>query len=169
MAAANVELVRSLYAAWERGDRSSIEWAHPEIEFVIADRPAPGSGTGLAGMTKGFRDLLSGFEEWRPQADAHRQLDGERVLVLDRFSGRGKTSGLDIGQMRTEGAVLFHLRGGRVTKAVSTGCPWRAVWGHPASGGADEEPRGAPALRQRGYVGDALARTGEGLKPLTIR
>ena len=42
----------------------------------------------------------------------------ERVLVFFRFSGRGKTSGLDIGQMRTEGAVLFHLRGGRVTKAV---------------------------------------------------
>jgi ketosteroid isomerase-like protein len=118
MAVANVELVRSLYAAWERGDRSSIEWAHPEIEFVIADGPAPASWRGLAGMKKGFRDLLSGFEEWRPQADAYRRLDGERVLVLDRFSGRGKTSGLDIGQMRTEGAVLFHLRGGRVTKAV---------------------------------------------------
>jgi ketosteroid isomerase-like protein len=38
---ANVEVVRSIYADWERGDYGSVEWAHPEIEYVIADGPAP--------------------------------------------------------------------------------------------------------------------------------
>ena len=42
----NVEVVRSIYAAWERGDYSSTEWQHSEIEFVIADGPTPASGTG---------------------------------------------------------------------------------------------------------------------------
>jgi hypothetical protein len=42
MSRENVELVRSVVSAWERGDYSSTEWAHPEIEFVIADRPSPG-------------------------------------------------------------------------------------------------------------------------------
>jgi ketosteroid isomerase-like protein len=118
MSQENVELVRSLYAAWERGDYSSVEWAHPEIEWMIADGPAPGSWTGLAGMAEGARSFLSAWEDWRVGADEFRELDGERVLVLFRHSGRGKTSGLELGQMRAKGAQLFHVRSGKVIKAV---------------------------------------------------
>jgi ketosteroid isomerase-like protein len=112
MASANLDLVRSLYAAFERGDFSSAEWAHPEIEYVFADGPAPGSWTGVPEMVEGFRDFLSAWEEYGIEAEAYRELDDERVLALAHFSGRGKTSGLDVGQMRAKGACLFHLRDG---------------------------------------------------------
>lgn len=51
--------------------------------------------------------------------DEYRDLDGERVLVLSRFSGRGKTSGLELEKMRSKGAELFHIRGGKVTRLIS--------------------------------------------------
>ena len=82
MAPANLGLVRSIRAAWDRGDFSSAEWAHPEIEFVLADGPAPGTWSGLDGMPEGMRDLLSAWERLHIEADDYRELDGEHVLVL---------------------------------------------------------------------------------------
>jgi ketosteroid isomerase-like protein len=76
---ANLDLVRSIYAAWERGDYGSVEWAHPEIEFVIADGPAPGRWTGLAGLARGDRTILDAWEDLRTEAEEYRALDGERV------------------------------------------------------------------------------------------
>jgi ketosteroid isomerase-like protein len=115
---ANVDLVRSIYAAWERGDYSSVEWADPEIEFVIADGPSPGSWTGLASMAEGWRDWLSAWQDWRVEAEEYRELDSDRVLVLTQQTGGGKTSGLEIGQIQRKGAHLFHVRGGKVTRLV---------------------------------------------------
>jgi ketosteroid isomerase-like protein len=115
---ANLDLVRSIYPAWERGDFSSAEWAHPEIEFMFVGGPASGSWTGLAGMAEGFRDFVSAWEEFRVEPDEFHELDSERVLVFSHFSGRGKTSGLELAQMRPKGAELFHVRGGKVVKFV---------------------------------------------------
>jgi ketosteroid isomerase-like protein len=115
---ANLDLVRSIFAAWERGDFSSTEWVHPEIEYVFADGPSPGTWTGLAGMAEGNRNWLDAWADFCVEAEEYRELDSERVLVLYNFGGRGKTSGLELGQMRTQGAGLFHVRGGKVTRSV---------------------------------------------------
>ena len=120
MSSANVDLVRTIYAGWERGDFfSSADWAHSEIEFVRAEAPEdPSPSTGLAGMAESARDWLSAWEDYRAQADEYIELDDERVLVLVRQSGRGKTSGLEVGQLQVRGATLFQIRGGKVTRLV---------------------------------------------------
>jgi ketosteroid isomerase-like protein len=116
---ANLDLVRSIYADWERGDYTSTEWPHPDIEFVIADGPQPGSWMGVAGMADGWSDFLNAWEEWRTWADEYRELDDERVLVLARYSGRGKASGLELAEVYTEGGTsLFHVRCGKVVRLV---------------------------------------------------
>ena len=113
MSQESVELVRSIFAAWERGDYSSAEWAHPEIGLVIADGPTPGSWTRVAEVAEAWREMLSAFEELRSEADEYRALDEERVLVLMHFSGRGKTSGMEVGDIQMKGANVFHVRAER--------------------------------------------------------
>jgi ketosteroid isomerase-like protein len=115
----NVALVRSIYAAWERGDFGSDEWAHPEIECVIADGPDAGTWRGLIEMPGIRRALLGAWEGYRTEAEEYRDLDHERVLVLIRRAGRGKKSGLELGQLGTKGAGTFHLRDGKVTRFVT--------------------------------------------------
>ena len=112
---ANLDLVRSIYADWERGDFSKAEWADPEIEYVQVGGLAPGSWTGLAGMAQAMRRWLSSWEDFRMGADEFRELDGEQVLVLIRRSGRGKISHLDV---KGAGALVFHLRESEVTRLV---------------------------------------------------
>ncbi len=118
MSQENVAIVRSICAAWDRGDYSSAGWAHPEIELEATEGPAPGKWSGLTGMAEGWRVWLEAWEDFRQEAVEYRELDDERVLVFFRFSGRGKTSGLDLAEMHPLGAGLFHLRAGKVTKFV---------------------------------------------------
>ena len=118
MASANVELVRSIYAAWERGDYGSTEWAHPEIEYERADGAEPGVWTGRD-VAQGWRDFLSAWEDLRIEAENFRELDDERVLVLIHYHGRGKASGVDLGEIGATSAQLYHVRDGKVTRWVS--------------------------------------------------
>jgi hypothetical protein len=86
-----LDLVRSIYADWERGDFTRTDWANPEIEFVFADGPSPGRWTGVAVATASS-DFLSAWEDVRIEADEYRELDRDRVLVLTRGSGRGRVA-----------------------------------------------------------------------------
>jgi ketosteroid isomerase-like protein len=118
MASPNLDLVRSIVAAWERGDFRSTDWADPEIEWISREGPAPDRRTGLAEMKAGYREFLHEWEDLRFEAEECRELDADRVLVLGQYSGRGKRSGLEVGQTRTRSAAVLHIRDARVTRLV---------------------------------------------------
>src|ERR1700738_5549749 len=104
MASANVELVRSIFEAWGRGDFSAAAWAHTDSEFLLADGPITGTWTGSAGLAEASREEMGPMEHARIVPQDYRELDQERVLVLVVYAGRGKTSGLDLADLRSEGA-----------------------------------------------------------------
>jgi ketosteroid isomerase-like protein len=109
----NLDVVRSIYADWERGDFSRGDWAHPEIEYVTVGGPEPGSSTGEEAQS--LRDFLSVWDDYRTEAEEYRQIDRERMLVFARSRGRGKASGIEI---ERRSANLFHVPGGKVTRVV---------------------------------------------------
>jgi ketosteroid isomerase-like protein len=131
MSSANLTLVRSIYAAWEHGDFSTADWAHPEIEFAFADGPEPGNWTGLAAMAEHYGDWLSAWKDFRAEPEEYIVVDSERILVLVHNSGSGRTSGLELEQRSV--ANFFEIHDGRVTRLVlfwdreralaSVGCP----------------------------------------------
>ena len=110
----NLDLVRSIYADWERGDFSKADWADPEIEFVVAEGPEPGSRTGLAARpwVEGFLNI---WENVHFEAEEYSELDDGRALVVGRMRGRGKGSGVEIDQRH---AFFFNIEKGRVTRIV---------------------------------------------------
>jgi ketosteroid isomerase-like protein len=111
----NLDLVRSIYAKWERGDFGSADWAHPEIVFESSGFDAMRTA-GVAEMGERWREWMGLWEEYRTEADEFRELDRERVLVFMHHGGRGKASGLGIEDMTMPGANVFDIHDGKVTR-----------------------------------------------------
>lgn len=110
-----MELVRSIYAAWERGDFGSGEWADPEIEFVRVDGPAPGKWKGSE-TAAGVREMLSAWDDFRLAADEYRELDDDRVLAFASGTARGKRSGVEL---RASAVNVFYIANEKVTRVFT--------------------------------------------------
>jgi ketosteroid isomerase-like protein len=106
----NVEAVREIFAAWARGDFSSIGWADPEIRFRGADAT---EGRGHEEMVRWWADWLHSTAEFR--VEALELFDGgEQVVSFNHFSGTGRSSGVPFEDMA--GACRFALRNGKVVE-----------------------------------------------------
>src|SRR6476620_11844823 len=99
----NLDLVRSIYATTGRGDYVGVgPFLHPDIEFTAVGGPDANEARGLMAFADLWRGFLDSWEDFRVVADAYRQLDDSRFLVLFHRSGHGKISGVEIAQIAGE-------------------------------------------------------------------
>jgi ketosteroid isomerase-like protein len=105
----NVEIVRSIHRAWEKGDFSSADWADPDIEYSPPHERR--LSRGVTEMGRRFGEWIAAWENLRVSAEKIVGAD-DRVVVLNRFQGRGKESGTPT--VDFSGASFFTLREGKV-------------------------------------------------------
>jgi ketosteroid isomerase-like protein len=113
MSRENVELVRRIYSAWERGDFSETWWAADGFVFEVADGISP-IVTDLEGMSRAWRDWLQGWRSFHTRSEELRDL-GDVVLGINTFGGEGRTSGL---VPDARGATIWTIADGKVTRLV---------------------------------------------------
>ena len=125
MSRENVEIVREVFDAWNRGDLDRIrDFISPEWEWQTAQL-FPGVEAVYHGK-EGFTRFWNTFREpWATiRVDIERIEDlGDRVLVLMTFYGKGKESGVDV---TTEYANLITMRAGLATHQVGYG-DWKSA------------------------------------------
>ena len=112
----NLELVKSIYARWEKGDFTSADWADPEIEFAMHGGLNTGEWRGIEAMTEVWTTMLRAWVDLRAIPEEVRELDDGRILVYLRNEGRGKGSGIDIHGISARSANVFTVRDGKVTR-----------------------------------------------------
>jgi len=97
MSEENVEIVREMAKRFEAGDRES--WRDVIAEDVIWDTsattiPQAGVYEGHSGVERFFIDWLGTWEN--PVSEALELIDaGESVVMVFRWTGRGKASGVE--------------------------------------------------------------------------
>jgi uncharacterized protein len=115
MGAEDVESLRSVYAEWSEGNfrpvtdvyGADLEWGwsdeFPDLEGVVRESAA---------RSERLVRWLSSWEEWRVEPEDFIA-SGEHVVVLCRYTGRGKGSGVDVD---THGAHLWTFREGKAIR-----------------------------------------------------
>ena len=97
MSEENVEIVREMTKRFEAGDRES--WREVITEDVIWDTsattgPQAGVYEGHVGIERFFRDWLGTWEN--PVVETLNLIDaGDSVVLVFRWTGRGKASGVE--------------------------------------------------------------------------
>jgi len=91
MSQENVEIVRTIYAAWLQG-KSPRELIDSDVEYV---NPPDAVETGTRRGRKAFAGIRDAYEGVRIEPEAFIDA-GDDVVVIARVTGTGRGSGVDI-------------------------------------------------------------------------
>jgi len=112
MSEENVELIRSIYGGWGRGDMG-LDKFDPDISMVESEEiPGAASAHGLDAVRRYMERFAKYWDDIR--FDAEEYIDcGDQVVVVARLVGRGKTSGVDVSRTW---AYVWTVRGNRALR-----------------------------------------------------
>ena len=113
----NIAVLRPVYEQWAQGNfrpvtdvyDASLEWGWSEEFPDIA-----GVERGAEGQSEKLLTWLATWERWRVEVEEYRT-NGDFVVALCRYIGRGKGSGVDVD---TPGAHLWTVKDGRAVRMV---------------------------------------------------
>lgn len=110
----NLVKLKELYEEWGRGDFSREDIFDPEVEHRSQGFPeGPADARGLEQLRERMRHWFRAWEHpTLVEADEFTEA-GERILVMIRWKGRGKESGMP---MEGEGAHLWTFREGSAVR-----------------------------------------------------
>ena len=122
MSQENVDVVRAIIAAAETGDwDTAIKAFDPEVQLDQTRLPGGGVYKGFTGVWSFYEKWFGSWEEFRIDSQGVIAVPDGRVLSLDRVSGRGRRSGVEVAM---ETANVYTLRNGKIIQM--TGYPARS-------------------------------------------
>ena len=114
MSQENVEIVRTAFAAFDRGDIDAVLRLCAE-DIVITQPPEL---PGVSAEQRGHRGVLEAFAIWPEQWEDYRieilriaPAPADRVIVTTRTRGRGRQSGVEV---EMEFSFVFTIRDARI-------------------------------------------------------
>src|SRR5215211_1202734 len=113
MSQENVEIVRRMYEAFDRGDlETTMGYFDPGVVLDASHRVDGGISHGREALATTVTEWISTWEGWRESVEEMRDL-GDRVMVISTQAGRGKKSGVE---WENRFAMLFDIEGGQITR-----------------------------------------------------
>jgi ketosteroid isomerase-like protein len=112
MSAENVEVVRSVFAAWLQGDMAT-DRLDPEIAMIESSTiPGATSAYGIDAVRRYMASFANYWDEIRFEPQEYIDA-GEQVIVVARLVGRGKASGVDVNRVW---AYVWTVRDGKALR-----------------------------------------------------
>lgn len=115
----NVEIVREIYAGWERGDfRAALPVLDPEVTFetFMPDSSENVVVTGLDQLESFTRDWFGQWRGYRVTGVEFRAVGRDKVFVGGRQAAAGIHSGAEV---ESPGFTVWTFRGEKVVKLVA--------------------------------------------------
>jgi ketosteroid isomerase-like protein len=113
MSKENEEVVRGIYDAWLRGEMA-FERFDPEIAMVeSATLPGAASAYGIDAVRRYMESFANYWDEIRFEPLEYIDASDDRVVVVARLIGRGKTSGASV---ERTWAYVWTIRAGKALR-----------------------------------------------------